>query len=81
MDVPLVNLHNNFFDDNFPKVNTKFSLYVRPMCARLGTIPEQSDFSLNDIESQLQPETPVAQRCKALREISDIVRRTPLEDV
>lgn len=34
-----------------------------------------------ELERNLQPETPVAQRCKTLRELGDAVKANKLEDV
>lgn len=46
-----------------------------------GTIRERTDFALvPELERELQPETPVAQRCKALRDLGEDVRNNRLED-
>lgn len=47
-----------------------------------GTIKERTDFVLTvELERELRPETPVAQRCKALKELGDAVLNNRLEVV
>lgn len=47
----------------------------------LGPIRERTDFALvPELERELQPETPVAQRCKALKDLGDDVKNNRLED-
>lgn len=42
----------------------------------------RSNFAVDaELERNLQPETPVAQRCKTLRELGDAVKANKLEDV
>lgn len=60
-----------------PQVCTK--IIITPMHA--GTIRERTDFALvPELERELQPETPVAQRCAALRNLGEDVRNNRLED-
>lgn len=57
-------------------------IYVQTFSIKSGGLRERTDYALKpELEREIQPETPVAQRCKALKELGDVVRNDRLEDV